>query len=62
MVGIWVPFRGVLTDACNRYCWNGTEEDEMVEDFITGANASVGILYKRSRTVGIVEPAFEIGI
>lgn len=32
-----------------RHCWNGIEEDEMVEDFITGANASVGILYKGSR-------------
>jgi len=34
-----------------RNCWNGTEEDEMVEDFITGANASVGLLYKGSRIV-----------
>jgi hypothetical protein len=52
MVSIWVPCaHEVLTDGCNRYCWNGTEEDEMVEDFITGADASVGILYRRSRIV-----------
>jgi hypothetical protein len=35
----------------NRNCWNRTEKDEVVEDFVTGANASVRILYKRSRIV-----------
>ena len=35
-----------------RHCRNGTKKDEVVEDFVTGANASVGILYK-SHGVGI---------
>ena len=62
MVSIWVPYgRGVLTDGCNRYCWNGTEEDEMVQDLITGADASVRILYKGSRIVGIAQSAFKNG-
>lgn len=33
----------------NRYCRNGTEENEVVEDFVTGTNASVGFLYEASR-------------
>ena len=47
---LFIQLKDRLTVAY-RNCWNRTEEDEMVEDFVTGADASVGILYKGSRIV-----------
>ena len=45
----------------DRSCWGGTEEDEMVEDFVTGANASVGNITKVTRLVHIAWQAFRVG-